>query len=153
MINWLASSFNKIRWVRLRWHRWMNHELHIRWWLTSPQVLTKNKSAGCCSVCVAVCCYVLQYVAICCSVLQCVVVCGGVIFVSSLLKKPSFTTHGAFWFIVPEFNIYVYIEKSLYACVYLQMHQKKKCRTMPSGFQYLKSWKWACVRNRVWKYA
>jgi len=49
-----------------------------------------------------------------------------VVFVSSLLKTPSFTTPGPFWFIVPELNIYVYFEKSLYACLYLEMHKKKK---------------------------
>ena len=137
--------------VRLRWHRRMNHELHIRWWLTSPQILTKKKSSGCCSVCVAVCCYALQCVAICCSVLQCVLACCGVVFVSSLLKTPSFTTPGPFWFIVPELNIYVYFEKSLYACVYLEMHKKKNA--LPCLVVYLKNWKWACLSNRVWKYA
>jgi len=33
----------------------------------------------CCSVCVAVCCNVLQCVVVCCSVLQCVAICCSVL--------------------------------------------------------------------------
>jgi len=43
---------------------------------------------GYASICLAVCCSVLQCVAVCCSVLQCVAVCCSV-----LLDVPWLTTH------------------------------------------------------------
>ena len=42
-------------------------------------IVRKNQLATACTVCVAVCCSVLQCVAVCCSVLQCVAVCCSVL--------------------------------------------------------------------------
>jgi len=73
----MNESWHTYEWVMA--HIWMSHGIHMNESWHSISCATKVWEDQGDTMCVAVCCSVLQCVAVCCSVLQCVAVCCSVL--------------------------------------------------------------------------